>query len=76
MWAHPGKKLLFMGQEFGQTIEWNFDTGLEWHQLEQAPHRGLHALVRDLNRLYRTLPALHVRDCEADGFRWIVVDDA
>jgi 1,4-alpha-glucan branching enzyme len=76
MWAHPGKKLLFMGQEFGQTGEWNFDTGLDWPLLDHAPHRGMHALVRDLNRLYRTIPALHRRDCEADGFRWIVVDDA
>ena len=76
MWAHPGKKLLFMGQEFGQTSEWNFNTSLDWHLLDHTPHRGLQALIRDLNRLYRGVPALHRRDCEADGFRWIVVDDA
>jgi 1,4-alpha-glucan branching enzyme len=76
MWAHPGKKLLFMGQEFGQTSEWNFDQGLDWHLLDHAPHRGLQALIRDLNRLYRAVSALHSRDCEAGGFRWIVVDDA
>ena len=75
MWAHPGKKLLFMGQEFGQTREWNFDAALEWWLLDHAPHRGLKALVGDLNRLYRTLPALHARDCEAAGFRWVVADD-
>ncbi|TPQ46102.1 1,4-alpha-glucan branching enzyme, partial [Prosthecomicrobium hirschii] len=75
MWAHPGKKLLFMGQEFGQTREWNFDAALEWWLLDHAPHRGLKALVGDLNRLYRALPALHARDCEAAGFRWVVADD-
>jgi 1,4-alpha-glucan branching enzyme len=76
MWGHPGKKLLFMGQEFGQTREWNFDASLDWHQLNDAPHRGLRTFIRDLNRLYRDAPALHRRDCEAEGFRWIVVDDA
>ncbi len=76
MWGHPGKKLLFMGQEFGQRNEWNFDTSLEWGLLDHAPHRGLQALIRDLNRLHREKPALHARDCEAEGFEWIVVDDA
>jgi 1,4-alpha-glucan branching enzyme len=76
MWAHPGKKLLFMGQEFGQTREWDFDAGLEWSLLQYPLHAGLHALVRDLNRAYATSPALHQRDCEAEGFQWIVVDDA
>ncbi len=75
MWAHPGKKLLFMGQEFGQTQEWNFTQGLEWWLLDYPVHRGVQQLVRDLNRLYRTLPALHARDCEGEGFRWIVADD-
>jgi 1,4-alpha-glucan branching enzyme len=75
MWAHPGKKLLFMGQEFGQTSEWNFDEALPWWLLDHPPHQGLQAFIRDLNRLYRTLPALHARDCEAEGFRWIVVND-
>jgi 1,4-alpha-glucan branching enzyme len=76
MWGYPGKKLLFMGQEFGQTREWNFDASLDWGLLEYEPHRGLQTLVRDLNRLYRATPALHARDCEPAGFQWIVVDDA
>ena len=75
MWAHPGKKLLFMGQEFGQTSEWNSAQALPWWLLEHAPHKGLHAFVRDLNKLYRDTPALHARDCEVEGFRWIVVND-
>ena len=76
MWAHPGKKLLFMGQEFAQDREWNFAAGLDWHLLENAFHRGVQTCVRDLNCLYRSHPALHERDCEAEGFRWIVTDDA
>jgi len=75
MWAYPGKKLLFMGQEFGQTTEWDSTRSLEWWLLDHAIHRGLKDCVRDLNRLYRDLPALHARDCEPDGFRWIVADD-
>ena len=76
MWGHPGKKLLFMGQEFGQRREWNFRQGLDWELLHQPLHQGLSRAVRDLNRVYRGLPALHARDCEADGFRWIVGDDS
>ncbi|MGO8954081.1 MAG: 1,4-alpha-glucan branching protein GlgB [Rhodomicrobium sp.] len=76
MWGYPGKKLLFMGQEFGQWSEWNFDVSLDWHLLAYPPHQGLQALVRDLNRLHREKPALHARDCEAGGFQWIAVDDA
>ena len=76
MWAHPGKKLLFMGQEFGQSSEWNFRQSLDWHLCETPLHRGLQLLVRDLNHLYRDIPALHARDCEGEGFRWIVADDA
>jgi 1,4-alpha-glucan branching enzyme len=76
MWGHPGKKLLFMGQEFGQLREWNFAGELDWHLLDEPLHRGLLQCVRDLNRLYRETPALHARDCEAEGFQWIVVDDA
>ena len=76
MWGHPGKKLLFMGQEFGQLAEWNFAGALDWHLLDEPLHAGLRDCVRDLNRLYRGIPALHARDCEAEGFRWIVVDDA
>jgi 1,4-alpha-glucan branching enzyme len=76
MWGHPGKKLLFMGQEFAQRDEWNFDRSLDWHLLADAPHRQVRALVRDLNAVYRAQPALHARDCEPEGFRWIVADDA
>ena len=75
MWAHPGKKLLFMGQEFAQRREWNEDCPLDFHLLEFPLHKGIQLLVRDLNRLHQTQPALHARDCEPEGFRWIVVDD-
>jgi 1,4-alpha-glucan branching enzyme len=75
MWAHPGKKLLFMGQEFAQGREWDFSGGLDWSLTEVDWHRGVQALVRDLNRAYRRERALHERDCEAEGFRWIAVDD-
>ncbi|AOK19850.1 glycogen-branching enzyme [Burkholderia cepacia] len=75
MWAHPGKKLLFMGSEFGQDSEWNHDASPAWHLLDDADHRGVQRLVRDLNRCYRGLPALHARDAEADGFAWVVGDD-
>jgi 1,4-alpha-glucan branching enzyme len=76
MWGHPGKKLLFMGGEFAQRAEWNHDATLEWHLLSDPPHRGVQAWVRDLNRLYRSEPALHRRDCHPEGFRWAVVEDA
>jgi len=76
MWAHPGKKLLFMGQEFGQLREWDFAGELDWALAEDPLHSGLRQCVRDLNRLYRETPALHARDCEPEGFQWIVVDDA
>jgi 1,4-alpha-glucan branching enzyme len=75
MWGQPGKKLLFMGQEFAQSAEWNFAGSLDWWLLDHAPHRGVQALLRDLNRLYRDTPALHARDCEPEGFRWIIADD-
>jgi 1,4-alpha-glucan branching enzyme len=75
MWAHPGKKLLFMGQEFGQTNEWNSNEGLPWWLLDHAPHQGAQKLVADLNHIYASRPAMHARDCEAEGFRWIVVND-
>ncbi len=74
MWGHPGKKLLFMGGEFGQRREWNHDRGLDWELLQQPLHRGLQSLVRDLNRLYRLLPALHELDCEPGGFQWLQAD--
>ncbi len=75
MWGYPGKKLLFMGQEFAQRREWNFAAALDWGLLDHPPHQGVQSVVRDLNRVYRDNPALHARDCEGDGFRWIVVDD-
>ena len=75
MWGYPGKKLIFMGQEFGQRAEWNFNQGLDWNLLDFPLHAGLQRAVGDLNRLHRQVPALHARDCEPEGFRWIVVDD-
>jgi 1,4-alpha-glucan branching enzyme len=75
MFAHPGKKLLFMGCEFGQEREWNHDHSLDWHLLDNVDHAGIRNLVRDLNRLYRTTPALHQLDCEEAGFTWLVADD-
>jgi 1,4-alpha-glucan branching enzyme len=76
MFGHPGKKLLFMGCEFGQEREWNHDISLDWHLLEQKTHAGVQSLIRDLNRLYRALPALHELDCEPSGFEWIITEDA
>jgi 1,4-alpha-glucan branching enzyme len=76
MFAHPGKKLLFMGGEFAQEREWNHDTGLDWHLLADPYHHGMQSLVRDLNRAYRELPALHELDCEPQGFEWIEAGDA
>jgi 1,4-alpha-glucan branching enzyme len=76
MWAHPGKKLLFMGCEFAQGREWNHNQSLDWHQLDIAEHRGVQSFVRDLNRLYRDTPALHVNDTRAEGFEWIESNDA
>ncbi|WP_417310170.1 1,4-alpha-glucan branching protein GlgB [Devosia sp.] len=76
MWTHPGKKLLFMGQEFGQEREWNHDQSLDWHLLDDPMHGGLKSLVRDLNHLYRDEPALHELDCDPAGFEWIDTSDA
>lgn len=75
MWAHPGKKLLFMGGEFAQPTEWNHAEALPWSLLDQPAHRGVQRLVRDLNRLHAELPALHARDADAEGFAWVVADD-
>jgi 1,4-alpha-glucan branching enzyme len=75
MWTQPGKKLLFMGGEFGQDWEWNHDGELDWVALEHPLHRGVQLLVGDLNRLYRQETALHVFDSDSAGFRWIVADD-
>jgi 1,4-alpha-glucan branching enzyme len=75
MYGHPGKKLLFMGGEFAQEQEWSHERSLDWHLLARPRHAGVQALVRDLNRLYRSVPALHELDCDAAGFEWIVADD-
>jgi 1,4-alpha-glucan branching enzyme len=75
MFGHPGKKLLFMGAEIAQENEWNHDSSLDWHLVTNPDHAGVLRLVRDLNALYRELPALHVLDCEAEGFQWIDSND-
>ena len=71
MWTHPGKKLLFMGSEFGQWTEWNCNQGLHWELLEREPHRGIQKLIGDLNRIYRENEALFDFDFQGDGFEWI-----
>jgi 1,4-alpha-glucan branching enzyme len=76
MWAHPGKKLLFMGGEIAQWNEWNHDTSIDWHLLEERDHQGVQALVRDLNHTYRATPALWEIDFEPSGFRWLEPNDA
>jgi 1,4-alpha-glucan branching enzyme len=75
MWAHPGKKLLFMGGEFGQWREWNETESLDWHLLEQPLHQGVQSLLRDLNVLYKKHEALWQSDSNASGFQWIEVDN-
>ena len=75
MWGHPGKKLIFMGCEFGQEREWNHDQSLDWHLLDDPAHDGVQRWVRDLNRLYRTYPALHQLDAETSGFEWVEAND-
>ncbi|WP_196257813.1 1,4-alpha-glucan branching protein GlgB [Pelagibacterium limicola] len=76
MWGYPGKKLLFMGQEFAQREEWNESEALDWWLLDAPAHEGVRRLVSDLNTVYRELPALHARDCEPEGFEWIIANDA
>ncbi|HET6659332.1 MAG TPA: 1,4-alpha-glucan branching protein GlgB [Rubrobacter sp.] len=71
MYTHPGKQLLFMGGELGQRREWNHDSSLDWHLLEETPHRGVRSLVKDLNALYSATPALYEVDFEPAGFGWI-----
>jgi 1,4-alpha-glucan branching enzyme len=75
MWGHPGKKLLFMGCEFGQPTEWNHDAELPWHLLQYENHRGIQGTLRELNRTYQAEPALYQRDFEPAGFAWAVNDD-
>lgn len=76
MWAHPGKKLLFMGCEFAQPGEWNNDAQLDWEAAARPPHAGIARLVRDLNHVYKDTPALYRLDCMPDGFQWIETNDA
>jgi 1,4-alpha-glucan branching enzyme len=76
MFSYPGKKLLFMGNEFGQYAEWNSDSALDWHLMADPRHANLKQLTHDLNKLYRNEPALHEYDFEADGFRWLDCNDA
>ncbi len=75
MWAHPGKKLLFMGSEIAQQAEWSHDAQIDWQLLDYPAHQGMQRLVRDLNRLYQAEPALHRLDSHPDGFRWVIGDD-
>jgi len=75
LFAHGGKKLLFMGGEFAQGREWNHDTALDWGLLDDPGHKGIHDLLRDLNGLYRGQPALHEGDCQPGGFAWIDCGD-
>lgn len=75
MWAHPGKKLLFMGGEFAQWAEFAHDESPDWELLDTPAHRGVQRLVRDLNQTYATEPALHALDCDAEGFTWLIGDD-
>ena len=76
MWAHPGKKLLFMGCELGMEAEWNHDAQIPWHLLDDPTHAGVQMLLRDLNHLYLREPALHAMDADPGGFQWLVADDA
>lgn len=75
MYAHPGKKLLFMGGEFAQFAEWNYEQSLDWHLLAQVKHKGISKLIKELNKLYKKEPALHMYDCEKEGFEWIDEND-
>ena len=71
MFTHPGTKLLFQGCEFAQTSEWNHEKSLDWHLLDFAPHKGIQHIIRKLNELYKTYPALHAKNFEGTGFEWI-----
>lgn len=76
MFTHPGTKLLFMGAEFGQSEEWNFESSLEWHLLQYDYHKGIKQCITDLNALYRNYPALHEKQFSAEGFEWINYSDS
>jgi 1,4-alpha-glucan branching enzyme len=75
MWGQAGKKLLFMGGEFGQGKEWDHEESLEWHLTQYIPHQGVQQWIRDLNRFYRSEPAMHELDCDPAGFEWIDCSD-
>ena len=75
MYAHPGKKLIFMGSEFAQWSEWNHEKSIDWHLLQYAPHQGVHQWMKDLNYLYKTETALYERDFVPEGFEWIDLND-
>src|SRR4030095_10920319 len=75
MYAHPGKKLMFMGCEFGQGREWNEDRSLDWHLLEKPLHAGLKQFVHDLNHVYTSEPAMHEVDTQSSGFSWMHCND-
>jgi 1,4-alpha-glucan branching enzyme len=75
MYGHPGKKLMFMGDEFGQWREWNYDASLDWHLLDEPMHRGMRKWVQDLNFTYQREPSLHEVDFEGSGFTWIDCND-
>lgn len=76
MWGHPGKKLLFMGQEFAPWDEWSEQRALDWQLLSEPGHAGVKKLVADLNGIYRSQRALHAQDCEPEGFEWLIADDS
>jgi 1,4-alpha-glucan branching enzyme len=76
MFTHPGTKLLFQGAEFGQSEEWNFQKSLDWHLLKHDVHKGVQKLIRDLNKLYKSEPALYEKQFSAEGFEWIDYNDA
>jgi len=76
MYGHPGKKLLFMGMEFGQWREWNHDLSLDWHLLTDSAHAALRRFVQDLNANYAAQPSLYERDFTPEGFRWIDCNDS
>ncbi|MDN4503424.1 1,4-alpha-glucan branching protein GlgB [Alteromonadaceae bacterium BrNp21-10] len=76
MWGHPGKKLLFMGNEFAQRNEWSHDRSLDWHLLQYAPHQGIQQWIKDLNQLYVSYPAMHQCDHQAQGFGWLDCENA
>ncbi len=76
MYGQPGKKLLFMGDEWGQWQQWKHESSLDWHQLGFKPHEGMQRWVTDLNRLYKNQPALHEGDCYNDGFEWVDCSDS